>query len=613
MKINKIKVILLTVAVGLVVYLVGERLYARTQKIDAALHHDITETLIQLKAVDAHWNEDVLKSRLRLNQDYDPLVTAKTAQARLETQLLEALSAVAESESRVLPHVKTYQKAIRAKSDLAEEFKGENAIFRNSAVFIPSSLSGLSELIKSAKAQPRAPVALLTDLEHRIQALAIGFLQYTTQIQDHIVTLNEQAVNDLKTFSQTEALPVDLSTHLMITLNHIDKVLSKKSVLDDLLTTIISMPTGQRLDQAQTAYTQLYEQQLATSDTYQTLFIAYLALITIMAIYVILRLLNKRRIHLLTTMNEALEKRVELATELEKAHEELKRSQMQLVQSEKMSALGQMVAGVAHEINTPLAYSRSNVALVQEQLESIATLIEAAAQQNHHLPPSHASDDQEASHDQPTTVFELAKSLREEEMVEEMTELLQASVSGLDQISEMVLNLKDFSRLDRKRVDQVNLNDGLDSALMIAKNTLKHKVEIVKAYGELPPVACAPSQINQVFLNLLVNAAQAMPEQGVITLTTRARGNQVEIIIEDDGPGIPEDVLPHIFEPFYTTKDVGEGTGLGLAISYQIIEQHGGTLAAQSRVGHGARFTISLPAAANLSAGSTQELVISNQ
>ena len=191
----------------------------------------------------------------------------------------------------------------------------------------------------------------------------------------------------------------------------------------------------------------------------------------------------------------------------------------------------------------------------------------------------------------------------------EMGELLQASVSGLDQISEMVLNLKDFSRLDRKKVDKVNLNDGLDSALMIAQNTLKHKVEVIKKYGDIPPIACALSQINQVFLNLLVNAAQAIEEWGMITLTTMAKGDHVEVTIEDDGSGIPTEALPHIFEPFFTTKDVGEGTGLGLAISYQIIEQHGGTISAQSEVGQGTRFTISLPAAVKSSPSGVAELV----
>ena len=188
-----------------------------------------------------------------------------------------------------------------------------------------------------------------------------------------------------------------------------------------------------------------------------------------------------------------------------------------------------------------------------------------------------------------------------------MEELLQASASGMEQISDMVMNLKNFSRVDRQKVDNVNLNEGLDSALLIAKNTLKHKVEIAKNYGDLPPVQCSPSQINQVFLNLLVNAAQAIEDTGTITLTTVSKGDTVDIIIEDNGSGIPEDVLPHIFDPFYTTKDVGEGTGLGLSICYQIIEQHSGTIRAESEPGKGTRFIVSLPAAMNISIDSTDQ------
>lgn len=607
MKTKVLKIVLFTVVASLGVLFVGDRLYKKTRKIDVALHHNITGTITQLKAVDARWNEDVLKSRLRLNQDYDPLVTAKVTQADLENDLIEALSAITESDVQVLPRLSAYQEIIKAKIDLAEEFKGENAIFRNSAVFIPFSLRSFSGMVKEVKVQSGAPVSLLSDLEYRIQTLSVGFLEYTTQLQDQTMTFNAQLIEELKELSQDQRLPRTIHTDLTIILNHVDMVLRKKPVVDEIITTIISMPTATSLDQVRTAYDQLYEQHLADSNTSQTLFVAYLACLAIVSSYIALRLLNKRRIRLLTTVNEALEKRVELSQELERTHEKLKRSQMQLIQSEKMSALGQMVAGVAHEINTPLAYSRSNVAHVHEQLASVVTLVEAASKQTNLIKLNDLEDENTTQNDHFNTVSELAKSLQEDGIVLEMEELLQASVSGLDQIAEMVLNLKDFSRLDRKKIDKVNLNDGLDSSLMIAKNTLKHKVQVIKEYDDIPVVACAPSQINQVFLNILVNAAHAIADEGTITLTTRAIGDQVEVMIKDDGPGIPEEVLPHIFDPFFTTKDVGEGTGLGLAISHQIIEQHGGTLSVQSKVGNGTCFTISLPVVAQISASGSED------
>ncbi|WP_226858351.1 sensor histidine kinase [Diaphorobacter aerolatus] len=186
-------------------------------------------------------------------------------------------------------------------------------------------------------------------------------------------------------------------------------------------------------------------------------------------------------------------------------------------------------------------------------------------------------------------------------VLKEVDTLLNDGIHGIDQISEIVLNLKNFSRLDREKVSNFSVEEGLDSTLLLARNVLKGKVEIRKDYGDdVPDISGSPSQVNQVFLNIITNAVQAMPERegkNIITLRTSVSpaGDMVEVEIQDNGTGIPDDVLPHIFDPFYTTKPIGEGTGMGLSISYKIINEHGGTILVESVRDVGTAFTILLP------------------
>jgi signal transduction histidine kinase len=173
--------------------------------------------------------------------------------------------------------------------------------------------------------------------------------------------------------------------------------------------------------------------------------------------------------------------------------------------------------------------------------------------------------------------------------------LLGDAEHGLERISELVLTLKDFSRVDRSRTELFNVNEGLDAALKICHNQIKDRVEVRREYGAVPAIPCAPSQLNQVFLNLITNAAQAIEGAGSIVLATREHRGQVEIRVRDSGCGMEPDVQAHIFEPFFTTKPVGKGTGLGLSIVFRIIEDHGGSIAVESAPGAGAEFIIGLP------------------
>jgi len=258
------------------------------------------------------------------------------------------------------------------------------------------------------------------------------------------------------------------------------------------------------------------------------------------------------------------------------------------------AALVQMVAGVAHEINTPLGYVRNNVEMVQGVFAQMRGLL-GEHERLVQMLTDEATEEQALSQ----LLFKLsaeAHDLQDSRLLEDTEALFGDTLFGVDTIKDLVINLRNFSRLDAAKVAQVSLNDCLDQTLVIANNVLKNKVEVIKRYGEIPRVACSPSQINQVLLNIMSNAAQAIEhDQGRLLLKTEADGGWVRVSIQDNGKGIAQEHLQKVFDPFFTTKPVGQGTGLGLSISYQIVQAHGGTIKVASVLGKGTRFVISLP------------------
>lgn len=293
--------------------------------------------------------------------------------------------------------------------------------------------------------------------------------------------------------------------------------------------------------------------------------------------------------------NELLEARVsERTRELEETLARLRESEAQLVQTEKMSSLGQLVAGVAHEINTPLAYVKNSVDTVRVRMPELRDAITLAGRLLELLRHEAADPDQLQS-----TFDQLAARLdqiREHQVIEDLESLSGDGLHGIDQISELVGNLRSFSRLDRSKIASFNVNDGVNAALLIAKPHLR-KVDVEKHLGEVPSITCSPSQVNQVLLNVITNAAQAMDKpRGLIRVTTRADGpDHVAIEIADNGKGIAPENRTRVFDPFYTTKAPGQGTGLGLSIAYKIVSQHGGQIDVISEVGVGSTFIVSLP------------------
>ena len=279
------------------------------------------------------------------------------------------------------------------------------------------------------------------------------------------------------------------------------------------------------------------------------------------------------------------------------AEEELKKlqaSQSQVMHTTKLASLGQMVAGVTHEINTPLGFLRSNAQVVTELIDEHKAVIDkicAALARFAALNPA----DPKLQAALPGALLKMRAALANDQRLAESKELLTDALEGVDQISKLVKNLKGFARVDRDGEDLWNVNEGIDSALTIANHQMRDRIEVIRHLVAVPLVRVVPSQINQVFLNLITNAAQSMAERGTLTVTSRRNGDMVEVEFADTGSGIPADVLPKIFDPFFTTKPVGEGTGLGLSIVHKILTAYGGSVAVSSALGHGTSFVVSLP------------------
>ena len=270
---------------------------------------------------------------------------------------------------------------------------------------------------------------------------------------------------------------------------------------------------------------------------------------------------------------------------LEEAYVNLKLAKDQLLQSDKLASIGQLAAGVAHEINNPVGYISSNLSSLKSYVNDLINVIESISEPLTKDNFSSVSDN----------VIKIKKEIDYNYIKEDLPDLLDQSLDGVKRVKQIVQDLKDFSHADEGEWQFADIHKGIDSTLNIVNNEIKYKSEIVKEYGDIPEVECILSQLNQVFMNLLVNAAHAIQDQGTITIKTWSERDNVLITISDDGEGIKPESLQRLFEPFYTTKPVGEGTGLGLSLSYGIIERHKGVIEVESELGKGTTFTVVLP------------------
>ncbi|MCB1907512.1 MAG: hypothetical protein KDH15_09105 [Rhodocyclaceae bacterium] len=552
-------------------------LVALTRSVDLEAHNRIVATLREMKQLDAEWNTEVLRSKTGFSEHYDavarPLAQLASLESRLEQQTAGLIGR--EGGDAVALALQSYREVIKKKIDAVEHFKSQNAILRNSSRYLPTAAQELGDGITAAGVLPAEKIVpLLADLVNR----SLSYILAPEQSRRELIEGQLAQLGRLPA-----SLPAELAEKARLFASHVETVLRQQDAGDVILGELDVLPTAERIDVLSDAIAGQHDRSLLAQQQARQWLIAYSVALLLALAWLASRLIRSFR--LLRRSNASLQK----------AHAELQESQVYMVQSEKMSALGQMVAGIAHEINTPLAYVKGTVDVMHEQIAGLTALL-GSSRRFAWLMRQQA--DKSDIRDEFVKLEALAKKTVDDAVLEEMDALLESSSNGISQISEIVVNLKNFSRLDRAKVSQFDVREGLESTLLLAKNLLKNKVRIDKEFDDIPNISCSPSQINQVFLNLITNAAQAIPDdrEGVLTLrTSRAGTDRVRVEIQDNGAGIPADVLPKIFDPFFTTKEVGKGTGMGLSISYKIIQTHAGRIEVDTEAEVGTVFTIELP------------------
>ena len=283
---------------------------------------------------------------------------------------------------------------------------------------------------------------------------------------------------------------------------------------------------------------------------------------------------------------EESRKNLQLALEeLESAYKELKATQSKILQQEKMASIGQLAAGVAHEINNPMAFISSNLGTLDKYVYRLTEFIQT---QSEVIESLHTTDAIEG-------LKRKQKELKLDYITEDIKGLITESLDGSERVRKIVQGLKSFARVDEAEYKYADINECIESTINIVWNELKYKATLKKDYGNLPLTKCYPQQINQVFMNLLINAGHSIEKQGEITIKTWDEDGSIWVAISDTGHGIPKEDLNKIFEPFFTTKEVGKGTGLGLSITYEIVQKHNGEITVESEVGKGTTFTVRLP------------------
>jgi signal transduction histidine kinase len=559
-------------------------LFVKTAGIDFQHDAHALSVLREMKDLDSHWDDDAA----RIANDF----TAAAPQADFAAMMSRILSEL----ERGAPREAFRKELMQLRSGLSEKeaaFKALREAHARSveaARAMDESLQSLAQLAAARGASSRAgsrsllgvagiSEQLRSDINRRLET----FPTRAPGMAARVDTIRLEAVAVDPSLAEPGAAAEAAGRAFLAARTAEDAVWRRFSFLT----------LGGRIELSARTLSKAIEDTLDEKDRWRVYLFFYAFALLIAIGYLATRVVTTQG--QLRRANEELEKRVsERTRDLSATLKRLQESEAQLVQSEKMSSLGQMVAGVAHEVNSPLSYVKNSVATVRDRMPDLRDAL-AQSERLLEILRSASPDPEDLQACFNALESRLAR-LRSEHVLEDLDALTRDGLHGIEQIVDLVANLRSFSRLDRSKVASFNVNEGVRATLLIAKPTLR-KIDVERHLGDVPSITCSPSQVNQVLLNLVTNSAQAMDKpRGRIAVTTRAAGSTAVVIeVEDNGKGIAADALPRVFDPFYTTKEPGKGTGLGLSIAYKIVTQHGGRIEARSTPGVGSVFTVTLP------------------
>ncbi|MGH1539825.1 MAG: ATP-binding protein [Arenicella sp.] len=569
-----IVIVALLLIVGLVLALL---VYQENQKLNDSFFVETTSSVRRMKELDSELSTQLLKLRYGLNENYDAL-------ADLEAELDEEFDRLRytgtfvefDFDDPVQKLLSSYEKLAREKGVHIQEFMVVNEALNK----VLSDFPELSQRV--IRFADLVPEVSRDNFIHRVDELNVDIYRYLNSGDDasrqHILEwapVLENIVRDSNMDNVDEA--VKLMTEYRSTLL---LLMEQRSSVQKHMMHALDIPTFDQLSTMQAGYTDFHNNLLIKSERLRNALVVYGFLLLLILGFLAYKL-RKNYVNLEQTIAERTR--------------EIKESQEQLIQSEKMASLGEMVAGVAHEVNTPLGYVSSNVetmGLNFADMDQLLTRVKDLWQYS-----SSADLNVVKIAEKSKQIVDIYSNAQIEEIFSESQELLKDSGHGLEEISGLVQSLKDFSRLDRQSTDHIDVHDCIESSLKIAMNKIKEcNVVVEKNYASLPKITCTPSKLNQLFLNVITNAAQAMKaEGGTLSVSTARDGEHVIIDFRDEGSGMDEETMKKMFDPFFTTKAIGEGTGLGMSISYKIVQDHGGDINVQSEVGKGTVLSVSLP------------------